>query len=136
MAINIKKVRLTANYVLTTKDIYDGKEANNGVIIPQGTLKEYQRVVEIGPMVRTVQVGDLVSINPRRYAVSQYKPGSIKNDMEQMQKVTKYNIPEVEIDHKKHLLITDQDVEFVIAEYEEEKSSGIIIPEPKIIMPK
>ena len=121
--------------MLTTKDVYDG-EPDGGVIIPKGTLKEYQTVVEIGPMVRTVQVGNLVSINPKRYAVQQYEPGSIKNNMEQMKKVVKYNIPEIEINHKRHLLITDQDVEFVIEDWEEEKPLDIIIPKQEIILPK
>ena len=133
--LNIKKVKLTANYILTTKDTYDG-EPNGGVIIPKGTLKEYHRVVEVGPMVRTVQVGYLVSINPKRYAVTKYRENDIKGDIEHMQKVVSYNIPEIEINHEEHLLITDQDIEFIIEDYEEEKPSGIIIPEQKIIMPK
>jgi hypothetical protein len=133
--LNIKKVKLTANYVLTTKDTYTG-EADGGVIIPRGTLKEYQTVVEIGPMVRTVKVGDMVSINPKRYAVTRYDKNDIKGNIEHMQKIVSYNIPEIEIDHKKHLLITDQDIEFVIEEYEEEKPNNIIIPKQEIILPK
>jgi hypothetical protein len=133
--LNIKKVKLTANYVLTTKNTYSG-EPDGGVIIPKGTLKEYQRVIEIGPMVRTVQVGDLVSINPKRYAVTKYRENDIKGDIEHMQKIVSYNIPEIEINHEKHLLITDQDIEFVITEYEEEKPNNIIIPKQEIILPK
>ena len=133
--LNIKKIRLTANYILTTKDTYKG-ESDGGVIIPAGTLKEYQKVVEVGPMVRTVQVGDLVSINPKRYAVTKYASNDLKGDIEHMQKIIKYNIPEIEINHEKHLLITDQDIEFIIEEYEEEKPSNIIIPKQEIILPK
>lgn len=133
--LNIKKIRLTANYILTTKYTYDG-EPDGGVIIPKGTLKEYQRVVEVGPMVRTIQVGDLVSINPKRYAVTKYRENDIKGDIEHMQKIIKYNIPEIEINHETHLLITDQDIEFIIEEYEEKKPSNIIIPKREIILPK
>lgn len=133
--LNIIKVKLLANYVLTTKNTYNG-EPDGGVIIPKGTLKEHQKVVEVGPMVRNVKVGDLVSINPKRYAVTKYRDNDIKGDIEHMQKVVSYNIPEIEINHEKHLLITDQDIEFIIEEYEDEKPNGIVIPEQKIIMPK
>lgn len=131
--INIKKIKLTSNYVLTTKDTYNN-ETYNGVAIPNGTLKEYQKVIEVGPMVRTIKIGDLVSINPKRYAVTKYKENDLKGNIENMQKVISYNIPEIEINHKKHLLITDQDIEFVVEEYEEE-ASNIIIQKKKIIKP-
>jgi hypothetical protein len=72
--INIKKIELTANYVLTTKDIYT-EEDGSGIIKLSGTLKEYQTVVAVGPMVRTIKVGDFVCINPKRYAVTRYKEG-------------------------------------------------------------
>ena len=78
--INIKKVRLTANYILTTKDTYNG-ESDGGVIIPAGTLKEYQKVVAVGPMVRTIAVGDVVSVNPKRYAVTKYDTNDVKGNI-------------------------------------------------------
>ena len=62
---NIKKIKLLGNYILTTKNEYDGKTTENGVIIPKGNLKEYQKVVAVGPTVRTISVGDLVSVNPK-----------------------------------------------------------------------
>lgn len=133
--INIKKVKLMYNYILTTKDVYDGTESENGVIIPNGTLKEYQRVVEVGPMVRTVSIGDLVAINPKRYAVTKYKKDDIKGDIEQMQKVITYKIPELEIDHVKHLLITDQDIEYIVEDFVEEQPSNIIVQKQEIILP-
>lgn len=129
--MNIKKIRLQANYILTTKNEYDGKTAEDGVIIPAGTLKEYQTVVAVGPMVRNIKEGDIVWVNPKRYAVTKYAPSSLKADIEQMQKVVKYNFNVIEIDHKKHLLLVDQDIDFVVEEYEE--SPNIIVPETKII---
>lgn len=129
--MNIKKIRLQANYILTTKNEYDGKTAEDGVIIPAGTLKEYQTVVAVGPMVRNIKEGDIVWVNPKRYAVTKYAPSSLKADIEQMQKIVKYNFNVIEIDHKKHLLLVDQDIDFVVEEYEE--SPNIIVPETKII---
>lgn len=134
--INIKRIRPLANYLLVTKEVYSAKDFN-GVFQEKvdGSLKEYQRVVAVGPMVRSVQVGDLVSINPKRYAVRKYKSNSIKNDIEEMQEVIGYNIPEVTMDHQKYMLITDQDLEFVIEDFEEDKPSGIIMPKQEIIKP-
>lgn len=131
--LNIKKVRLMANYMLVTKDEYDGNESENGVIIPKGNLKEYQRVVAVGPMVRNVNVGELVCVNPKRYAVYKYKGDSLKGDLEHMQKVMSYNFNIVKLDGVDHLLITDQDIDFVIEDFDEVQSSGIIVPQTKII---
>ena len=134
--INIKRIRPLANYLLVTKEVYSAKDFN-GVFQEKvdGSLKEYQRVIAVGPMVRSVQVGDLVSINPKRYAVRKYKSNSIKNDIEEMQEVIGYNIPEVTMDHQKYMLITDQDLEFVIEDFEEDKHSGIMMPKQEIIKP-
>ena len=132
--LNIKKVRLMANYMLVTRDEYDGKETTeNGIIIPKGNLKEYQKVIAVGPMVRTVNVGDLVCVNPKRYAVTKYRGDSLKGDIEHMQKVVSYNFNVVRMDGKDYLLITDQDIDFVVEEYEEVKPSGIIVPQTQII---
>lgn len=134
--INIKRIRPLANYLLVTKEVYSAKDFNGGLQEKvDGSLKEYQRVIAVGPMVRSVQIGDLVSINPKRYAVRKYKSNSIKNDIEEMQEVIGYNIPEVTMDHQKYMLITDQDLEFVIEDFEEDKPSGIIMPKKEIIKP-
>lgn len=124
--INIKKIKVTANYILVTKDEYDGKEKIDSIIVPAGTLKEYQKVVAVGPMVRSVAVGDLVRINPKRYEVRKFKEGSVKNDIQDMNSVVMYNFNSVELDHKTHLIITESDIDFVVEEYEEEHESPII----------
>jgi co-chaperonin GroES (HSP10) len=130
--LNIKKIKLLGNYILTTKNEYDGKTTENGVIIPKGNLKEYQQVVAVGPTVRTISVGDLVSVNPKNYAVYKYKNGSLKGDIEQMQEVKSYNFNVVKMDKVDYLLLTDHDIDFIIEDYEE--LSNIIIPEQKIIL--
>lgn len=134
--MNLKKIRPLANYLLVTKEVYTEKDFEGSIQEKtSGTVKEYQKVIAVGPMVRSVQVGDLVSINPKRYAVTKYEPNSIKNNIEGMQKVVGYNIPEVTMDGQKYMLITDQDLEFVIEEFEESKPTGIILPKQTIITP-
>lgn len=137
--INIKSIRPMANYLVTTKDTYTEEEAKqNGLMIKTaGSLKEYQKVVAIGPMVRGIQVGDLVCINPRRYAIHKHQPGSLKDGVITDNPVVSYNFNVIDLDHKSHLLLVDQDIDFVIEDWEEEtpkEESSLIIPKTKIIV--
>lgn len=128
-----------ANYLVTTKDEYTEDDVKRGELMIKtvGSLKEYQKVVAVGPMVRGIQVGDLVCINPRRYAQYKHKPGSLKDGIITDNPVVSYNFNVIELDHISHLLLTDQDIDFVIEEWNDEKEpekSNIIIPERKIIV--
>ena len=127
-----------ANYLVTTKDEYTEDDVKRGELMIKtvGSLKEYQKVVAVGPMVRGIQVGDLVCINPKRYAQYKHKPGSLKDGVITDNPVVSYNFNVIELDHVSHLLLTDQDIDFVIEEWNDEKEpekSNIIIPERKII---
>lgn len=127
-----------ANYLVTTKDEYTEDDVKRGELLIKtvGSLKEYQKVVAVGPMVRGIQVGDLVCINPKRYAQYKHKPGSLKDGVITDNPVVSYNFNVIELDHVSHLLLTDQDIDFVIEEWNDEKEpekSNIIIPERKII---
>ena len=127
-----------ANYLVTTKEVYKENKVINGVVTPtMGNLKEYQKVVAVGPVVRGINVGDLVSVNPRRYAVMKYKEGSLKDGIISENPVKHYNFNVIELDHVQHLLLTDQDIDFVIEEFEEEKdeaTSKVIVPKTNIIV--
>ena len=90
-----------ANYIVTTREVYTASDFNGIIEKAEGNVKEYQKVIAIGPMVRSVQVGDLVAINPKRYAITKFKKESLQDNIEGMQKVIGYNIPEVEMDHQK-----------------------------------
>ena len=137
--LNIIKIRPMANYLVTTKDEYTEEDVKKGglMIKTVGSLKEYQKVVAVGPMVRGIQVGDLVCINPKRYAQYKHKPGSLKDGVITDNPVVSYNFNVIELDHVSHLLLTDQDIDFVIEEWNDEKEpekSNIIVPERKIIV--
>ena len=127
-----------ANYLVTTKNEYTDEETKKGGLIvkKEGTLKEYQTVVAVGPMVRGIQVGDIVCINPRRYAVKKYQEGSLKDGIIKENEVRRYNFNVVELNHVPHLLLVDQDIDFVIEECEEEKEEqdNIVVPDRKIII--
>ena len=135
--LNIKKIKPMYNYIVTTKDVYSDKDSEGKFTLKlAGTLKEYQKVVAVGPMVRGIQPGDLVCINPKRYAKYKHQPGSLKDGVIEDNPVVAYNFNVVELDHVPHLLLTEQDIDFVIEEYEEETEteSNIVIPEKILIL--
>lgn len=132
--INIKKVKPMSNYMLVTKDVYTSKDFEGTIQAKiDGSVKEYQKVVAVGPMVRNIKEGDLIWINPARYLKLEYAPGSIKNDMQEMKKAPRYVFPTFEVDGIEYLMLTDQDVYFVVEEYEEVDTSKLIIPKQEII---
>ena len=132
--LNVKKIRPMANYLVTTRAMYEEDKVINGVLTPtRGTLKEYQKVIAVGPIVRDIKEGDIVKINPMRYAIRKYQEGSLKNGIISENPVTHYNFNTIELDHVQHLLLTSNDIEYVVEEYEEEKEEEA---KPKVIVPK
>lgn len=124
MGIVVKKIKPMFTAIVTTADMY--KEP---VYLPSGLidatktkqgLKEYQRVVAVGPHVRDINVGDLVCINPSAYAVRKYDKNSLKADMADVyNSVTTYNFKFIEMADGKYLSLTDRDIDFVVEEYDE-----------------
>ena len=132
--LNVKKIRPMANYLVTTREMYEEDKVINGVLTPtRGTLKEYQKVIAVGPIVRDIKEGDIVKINPMRYAIRKYQEGSLKDGIISENPVTHYNFNTIELDHIQHLLLTSNDIEYIVEEYEEEKEEEA---KPKVIVPK
>lgn len=111
--------------IVTTMDKYvESKDSSEGGIIDLSKIKmgvkEYQKVLAVGSSVRNVAVGDLVCINPSRYAVKKYEQNSMKADMdEHYNSVIRYNFNVVLLDDIECLLLDERDIDFVINEYEE-----------------
>ena len=84
----------------------------------KGALKEYQTVIAVGNAVRDIFPGDVVCINPIRYAQYKHDKNSLK-DLATSNPVTGYNFNVVEVDGKDCLLLYDQDIRYVIEDYEE-----------------
>lgn len=128
------------NQVITTMNKYSDEELKNGSIIDihkvNNPIKEYQKVLFVGPMVKNINVGDLVMINPKRYGKMLHKEGSLKDGVIGDNPVVTYNFNVIRIDHQDYLLITDQDIDFIIDEYEEEldNTEDIIVPDNSIIV--
>ena len=113
--------------LITTMDKYEQDKLTDGGLIDtskqQGALKEYQTVLAIGDSVRNIQVGDLVCVNPSRFAVRKHEKGSMRDGVIADNPVITYNFDVVEMDGRQCLLLQDRDIEYVIEDYEE-------IPDP------
>ena len=122
--------------LITTMDKYEKDMTTGGLINVtkmQGGLKEYQTVLAVGGSVRDIKVGDLVCVNPTRFAVKKHQEGSLKDGVISDNPVTTYNFDVVEMDGKQCLLLQDRDIDFIIEEWEEipDNPSSIIQPEKK-----
>ena len=133
------KIKPVFNKIVTTCDVYQMGKSTGGIIIKtDGTIKEYQRVEAVGSTVRDIKVGDIVMINPKRYLVARHndKPDSVKN-VNGDEVTFSVDFPILEYGGKKHLLIYDQDIDYIIdgEEVEDEQTkSSLILPNNKIIV--
>lgn len=103
----------------------------------KGTMKEYQTVIAVGSSVRDIKEGDVVCINPTRYAVMKHEDKSMRNGVIGDNLVVGYKFNTITIDGVEHLMLYDQDIDFIVEKSEdvEDKAVSIVIPEkPKIIV--
>ena len=136
--IKIKKIKPMFTSLVTTMDIYTEEECSIAEAYKKGTIKEVQKVLSVGPSIMHIKEGDLVSINPIRYAVRKHDENSIRSDIEGGNPVLKYEFNVIELDDKPCLLLQDRDINYVIEDYEEietPKKTGqtIIMPCTTII---
>lgn len=133
--IKVKKIRPMFTALVTTMNKYENDVKTSIGLIDtsrqKGTLKEYQTVLAVGDSVRGINVGDIVCINPSRFAVKKHKEGSLKDGIVTDNPVVTFNFDIIELDNKQCLLLQDRDIDFVIEDYEEIPDvapSNIIIP--------
>ena len=136
--LKVKKIKPMFTALITTMDKYEEDVRTSGGLLDvtkqQGGLKEYQTVLAIGSSVRDIKVGDLVCVNPTRFAVKQRQAGTLKDGVVTDNPVVKYNFDVIEMDGKQCLLLQDRDIDFIIEEYEEVPDptpSTLIKPEEK-----
>ena len=130
--MKINKIKPLFNKILVTADKYEDDIIENGIIrTTKGTLKEYQKVLAVGSTVRDFKVGDLILINPIRYAVKKHREGSLNDGVITDNPVVSYNFNLVEVGDKVNILLYDSDIDYIIEDYEEDKPSMIIKPKTK-----
>lgn len=120
----IKKIKPMFTKIVTTLNRYESDEKTEGGVIlskkTAGAVKEYQTVVAVGSNPAGIKVGDVVMVNPARYAVMKHKEGSLKDGIIDDNPVMGYNLPIIEIDGVDHMLLETQDVSYIIEEYEDD----------------
>ena len=133
--LKIKSIKPMFDSLVTTMNKYEQDGFENGVIVKQaGSLKEYQKVIAIGPAVRNIEVGDTVMINPIRYAKMKHKEGSLKNGVITDNPVIGYEFKTVTINDEECLYLQSQDIMYSFeGEEVEDKKDNIILPDNKII---
>lgn len=133
--LKLKKITPTFNHILVTKNLRDHDEYDNGVLVrPAGSTKEWQRVVAIGPDVRRCKVGDIIMVDPVRYAVMKHKDGSLQDGVVADNPTVAYNIPIITIDGKEFMYLFDTDIQFIIDKFEEtEDLPPLYVAQPTII---
>lgn len=136
--LKIKKIRPMFTSIVTTMDKYEEDGYTSAGLVDtakqKGSLKEYQKVLCVGSSVRDIKVGDLVCINPSRFAVKKHKEGSLKDGIITDNPVVTYNFDIIEMDGNQCLLLQDRDIDFIIEEFEEipdPTPSNLIKPEEK-----
>ena len=119
--MTIKKIKPMYTRIVTTMDMYV-EDTKIGEIIDVTKLKkgikEYQKVIAVGPNVRNVKEGDLVCINPDRYAVRKFDQNSVKNDLLE-NNVVRYNFNVVRLLDQDYLLLDEADVEFIVEDWDD-----------------
>jgi hypothetical protein len=122
--------------VLTTGDKFESDMTDKGILVAKkGDLKLWQKVIAIGSLVRDIEVGDMVMINPAGYAKKKYNKNSIQNDLDNNPIIT-YEFPWVTIEEeegveKECLLLNDRDIQYV---FEGEEKPDLIIPGRKALI--
>mgnify|MGYP003585792944 FL=1 len=134
--MNIKKVKPMFNAIITTMNRYEDDDSSDTLIKnTSGSLKEYQTVVAIGGSVRDIKVGDVVQIDPSRYAQKQHREDSLKNGIVSDNPVMSYNFKTILIDGEQCLLLYDSDISYIIEEYEEVEESSTADKELELDFP-
>ena len=133
--LKIKSIKPMFDSLVTTMNKYEEDGYENGVIVKQaGVLKEYQKVIAVGPAVRNIEVGDMVMINPIRYAKMKHKEGSLKNGVITDNPVIGYEFKTVTINDEECLYLQSQDIMYSFeGEEVEDKKNNLILPDNKII---
>lgn len=136
--LKINKINPVATRMLITAEKFNEDMYNEHGIIEskKGDMKEYQTVLEVGPMVRELKPGDKIMLNMMHFAVLKHDPNSVKVDMG-MQQIKGYQFPIIELTNedgtaKPCMYIDQQDIVFSFeGEEVQGKKNPIITPEKK-----
>lgn len=127
-----RKIRPTTNHIVTTMDKYEEDDSKLVLNVKElaGSVKDIQRVVAIGPLVRDIKVGDYVRICPDRYIKVKHTLAEELNEKEMQISV---NFPIVDLEDGRYLFLYESDVDYVIEEFAPETTEKMLYTPPTII---
>lgn len=141
--IILKTIRPLFTTVITTMDMVEEKDT-----LIKGTslidtskmkksIKEYQKVIAVGPHVNNIKVGDIVCVNPTRFMtpVQKKKANSVQANTEEYSVEVKYQFDIIELNGSPFLKLQDRDIDYVVEEYEEFDENPIIVTEDNLKKP-
>lgn len=120
--IKVLKATPMFNGVITTCHQWEFDGESDGLIDTsksQGIVKPHQTVVAVGSAARSVKVGDLVIIDPTRFAIKRYNDGSLKDNVVKQQEIVGFDFPLIELNGEPHMLLNENDIVYIVNEYEE-----------------
>lgn len=127
--------------VMTTADKYekDERTANGMILDLKDTLKEVQRVIAVGPLVKGVKEGDMVKLDLTRY--NRMRHEQVQKSREERfseydttdQATIVCDIPNETVDDKTVLMLHERDIAFIVDEYDDKAPVDITLITNKII---
>ena len=126
MSIIPLKIKPLNDSILLTADKIDKQDMTvkrgSVIIDPNKSSNVHsllQRVIAKGPMVRDIEVGDLVKINNLDYIVIEHPEDrdSIREIVKIRNDYTKYKFPTIMVDDTECLMLKARDIEYVIEDY-------------------
>jgi threonine dehydrogenase-like Zn-dependent dehydrogenase len=111
-------------------------KTESGIIDPTKSLvgiDEFQKVIAVGPNVRDIKVGDLVSINPTRFGKRVHKEGSIQQATVNDNPVTEYIFPTIMVNGQECLFLQDRDINYVVDSWQVIEDKKTIKKIPMIV---
>lgn len=127
-----RKIRPTTNHIVTTMDKYEEDDSKLVLDVKElaGTVKDTQKVVAIGPLVRDIKVGDYVRICPDRYIKVKH---SLAEELNEKEMQVSINFPIVDLEDGRYLFLYESDVDYVIEEFAPETTEKVLYTPPTII---
>ena len=127
----IKKIRPLFTGIVTTAKTFVGPvTTESGLLLDttkmEGSMNPYQWVVEVGDMVKNIKPGEIVRINFKRYLKAKHVPGVIEDNIQSDNLSATYEIPMVRVNGQDYLFIQNNDIEFVVSDYDGIDEGGLL----------
>lgn len=127
------KIRPMFNHIVVTME-KEKEDKKIGDIIDithkEGTIKDIQTVVSVGPTVKEIKPGDSVKINPTRYIRTR---NSLRDELTNADLQVNVEFPIINVGGIEYLFLFDSDIDYIVEEFGQDPSSKIYEDKIEII---